>query len=127
MSYLALISANFGIFDNDPVYTVREVANDILECDVGHVYDLISERKLKAINVGVGKKPNYRIRASAIRAFFAAGEVETAKRAEPSTPILDAVVARRGRPRTTSEILTTNVPEHHETRLEMVRRLKRGR
>ncbi len=124
MSVSPLSFSHFGTFDDEAVYTAREVAEDILECDIGHVYDLIAEGRLKAINIGVGAKASYRIRSSAIRAFFAAGEEETAKRTEPSAPTLDAASAQRNRRRKIVRQPNANSAEHQESRTEMVRRLK---
>jgi hypothetical protein len=124
MHFSPLACSNFGTFDDEAIYTVREVADDILECEIGHVYDLISKGRLEAANIGLGTKRIYRIRASAIRAFFAAGEEETAKRTKPSAPSLDAVSARHSRRRKIVNPPSAKATGHQESRIEMVRRLK---
>ena len=63
------------MFGDEPVYRVDEVAN-ILECDPGHVYDLIKLEKsqpgcgLIAMDISTSRKPTYRIRHSALLRFF---------------------------------------------------------
>jgi hypothetical protein len=63
------------MFRDEPMYRVEEVAR-ILDCDSGHIYDLIKLEKrqpgsgLVAVNIGASSKPTYRIRDSALARFF---------------------------------------------------------
>jgi excisionase family DNA binding protein len=71
LSFSAL--STFGVLGEERIYTAQEVAK-ILDCDLGHVYDLIRSRRLRASNISTGKCPVWRIRESSIRTFFAANE-----------------------------------------------------
>ncbi|MBF9234626.1 helix-turn-helix domain-containing protein [Microvirga alba] len=72
-SFDPTLYANFGMLSGEAVYRPDEVT-DVLECDIGHVYDLIRLKKLRASNIGTSKKPIWRIRHSAIVAFLAENE-----------------------------------------------------
>jgi excisionase family DNA binding protein len=65
--------AEFGVLDDERIFTAQEVAQ-ALDCNLGHVYDLIGKRRLRASNISVGKRPVWRIKESALRAFLAANE-----------------------------------------------------
>jgi excisionase family DNA binding protein len=65
--------AEFGVLGDERIFSAQEVAQ-VLDCDLGHVYDLIQKRRLRASNISVGKRPVWRIKESALRAFLAANE-----------------------------------------------------
>jgi hypothetical protein len=75
MMFQPSLCLSFGIFGEERIYRVEEVAS-ILECDPGHVYDLIKLEKsqpgcgLIALNIGTSRKPTYRVRHSALAWFF---------------------------------------------------------
>ena len=48
---------------------VSEVAAQ-LKCDESHVQDLIRSRKLRAINIGLGKRPVYRVNRPDLEQFL---------------------------------------------------------
>jgi len=81
--------ASFGMLGQEPIYRPDEVTG-ILNCDIGHVYDLIKREKkkpgtgLRASNISTGQKPVWRIRHSAILEFMA--ENENTKRSSETSP-----------------------------------------
>jgi hypothetical protein len=99
----ASLCLSFGMFADEPIYRVDEVAG-ILECDIGHVYDLINLEKnepgsgLVAVNIGASRKPIYRVRHSALLQFFQRRSTQLARdaltesqpRAERNGKIIDA-------------------------------------
>jgi len=57
--------------------SVRQVAKT-LGCTEQHVYSLIREGALDAINIGSTERPSYRITEDAVRAFIKARTVQPA-------------------------------------------------
>lgn len=80
--------------DVDPLYTPAEIA-ECLKVRVDHVYDLIKAGRMRALNIGVGKKPTYRVRRSDYVAFVSAPEPQEAPERAPA-PVAPA--KKRGRP-----------------------------
>ena len=76
MSHPSEWSSAFGVLRNERLYTAQEVADQVFDCDVGHVYDLIALELrnpgsgLRAANIGVGAKAHWRICESDLVAFL---------------------------------------------------------
>jgi hypothetical protein len=74
---------SFGTFGDERIYRIQEVAS-ILECNPGHIYDLIKLEKVQpgsgliAVDIGTARKPKYRIRHSALLRFFVQRETQSA-------------------------------------------------
>jgi hypothetical protein len=87
--------ASFGLLNEEPIYRPEEVAG-ILECDIGHIYDLIRAKKLRAADISTGRKPIWRIRHSAIIAMLEADQSTSAKLVVDVSPPVAAVEAATG-------------------------------
>jgi hypothetical protein len=83
------MSRSSGVLDDERIYSAAQVANDVLACDIGHVYDLIRLGKLRASNISTGRRPIWRIRHSALDAFLAENENQPPVVAAPVRPPVD--------------------------------------
>ncbi|MEW1911294.1 helix-turn-helix domain-containing protein [Kitasatospora sp. NPDC085895] len=62
-----------------PYLSAPEIAQ-ALNCSVQHVYNLIGEGRLAAIDIGVGQRANIRVDVAAFEAFLTSAAVVPASR-----------------------------------------------
>jgi len=128
---------NAGVIEPLRAYSVEQAAA-VLDVTAAHIYRLITARRLKASNIGVGEKPCWRILGQAIVDFLMAGQVAVvdfamAPASEPENAAPEPIAAplkKRGRPPKVNSPhpfhLKAEGQDHLEREFERHRQKRRG-
>jgi hypothetical protein len=93
--------AFFGIIGPERIYTVKEIATDVLECSERTVRDAIHDPHdpLPAFNVGRGTERNdYRVIESDLLAWMKRRAAKAQRKAQKTSPLLSPLRQTKAKP-----------------------------